>query len=237
MSPLLLSLALAADQHLVYDLVVNGQVVGTREVDIRYYPRPGGERRVIDARTRVQLVNRTVDARSNGQSNPRGATFSTSATVDGKGLQVQGVQLPEGDWRLLLSDGRTVNEQSVRSSATILTTLDLLDPGRTALLATPGAVTLVFVETGDQLVGTLGAGVGATSTVGGKKLPVTRYTLTGSVGSARFDVDPNGIVVASEVSWLGVPMSATLREPPPERDFGGVDTIEGMGTTVQEGEL
>jgi len=237
MSPLLAALALAADQHLVYDLVVSGQVVGTREVDIRYYARPGGERRVIDTHTTVQLANRTLEARSNGQSNPRGATFSTAATVDGKGLQVQGVQLPEGDWRLLLSDGRTVNEQSVRSSATILTTLDLLDPGRTALLANPGATTLVFAETGDQLVGTLAAGTSATATVGGTRIPVTRYTLSSTTGTARFDVDSNGILVASELAWLGVPMSASLREAPPARAFGTVETIEGMGTRVVEGDI
>lgn len=228
--------AVAGDQHFVYDLTVNGQSVGSRDVTVRYYDRPGGERRVVDAVTTVKLLNTALDARSSGQSNPRGATFSTSVAVDGKVRQVQGVQLPEGDWRLVQGDGKTVNEQVVRG-ATVLTTIDLLDPGRTSLLGQGGTATLVFAETGDVFTGTLGAGAPATVTVAAVRVGVTRYTMSGSGASAKFDVDGDGLLVHSEVTWMGVPMAATLKEMPAPRDFGKVDAVDLMGTVIEEGGL
>ena len=226
--------ALAGDQHLVYDLSVNGEVVGTRDVTIRYYARAGGERRVVEAVTQVQLLNNRLDARTVGQSNPRGASFSTAAEINGDLLHIQGVQLPEGDWRLELADGKTVNEQTVRGT-TVFTSMDLVDPGRTSLLAGTGSGALVFTETGDVYTGSLGAGVAATVTIGTRRVPVTRYGFTTSTGTqARFDVDGEGLLLVSEMSWFGVPITATLRTLPEARDFGTVDTLEMLGTPVGE---
>lgn len=229
--------AFAGDQHLVYDLTVNGERVGTREVTVRYYDRAGGERRVVESVTHVQLLNKTLDARTVGQSNPRGATFSTAASINGVTLHVQGVQLPEGDWRLELSDGKTINEQIVRG-ATVFTTVDLLDPGRTRLLGAGGTGSLVFAETGDVFPGTLGPPLAATVKVGNQRLSATRTSFTTSSGTqARFDVDAEGVLLGSEVSWLGVPMTATLVALPEARDFGTVDTVQTLGTSVGEGAL
>ena len=181
--------ALAGDQHLVYDLSVNGERVGTREVTVRYYARDTGERRVVEAVTHVALLNKSLDARTVGQSNPRGATFSTAASINGDTLHVQGVQLPEGGWRLELADGKTVNEQLVRG-ATVFTSVDLVDPGRTSTLAGTGSGSMVLAETGDVISGTLGAGVAATVNVGSQRIAVTRYRFVIDGGSqARFDVD------------------------------------------------
>ncbi len=226
--------ALAGDQHLVYDLSVNGEPVGTREVTLRYYTRVTGERRVVEAVTHVALLNKSLDARTVGQSNPRGATFSTAASINGDTLHVQGVQLPEGDWRLELADGKTVNEQLVRGT-TVFTSVDLIDPGRTSTLAGAGAGSMVFAETGDVVTGTLGAGVAATVSVGSQRVPVTRYSFVVNGGSqARFDIDGEGLLIGSEMTWFGVPMTATLRALPPARDFGVVETTDAMGSRVGE---
>lgn len=231
----LLSLALAADTQLVYDLTVAGQRVGTREVTVRFYPRASGERRVVESYTKVALVNTELEARSSGQSGPRGATFSTSAATNGATTQVQGVEQPGGDWRVFWADGTVVNEQSVAANPTVLTTLDLLDPGRTALLRQSGKAALLFAETGDVLSGSLGAGSQTTATVGGASVAVTRFPFSTAGGRGYFDVDADGWLVGSEVQWLGVTLAATLRAVPPPRSYGSVDTLDALGVPIGEG--
>lgn len=222
-------------QKIVYDLALDGQPIGTRELTIRYLPREEGERRVLEAYTVATVAGQKLVCRSSGQSSPRGATFTTSVDQGGSLSQVQGIELPEGGWRVIVADGAGVKESTLGKTDARLTTLDVLDPGRTELLAGGGELRLLLVETGEILVGTLDAGQVGTTKVGGQKVEVTRYTATGTLGLAKFDVDGNGILVKSELRWLGGTVSAVAREVPPPRSYGTLDIPTGSG--VEEDSL
>ncbi|MDP2314999.1 MAG: hypothetical protein Q8P41_19015 [Pseudomonadota bacterium] len=222
---------------ITYDLSLDGKPIGTRELTIRYLPRGDGERRIIESYTDATVLGQPLVCRSSGQSSTRGATFTTSVDQGGAVSQVQGIELPGGGWRVTVADAAGVKETTLTKEQARLTSLDLLDPGRTVLLTGGGELTLVLVETGTVLTGTLDAGTVGTTKVAGQKVEVTRYTATGVGGTARFDVDASGLLVKSELSWLGGTVTAVAREVPPPRSYGVVETIEALTPAVTEDPL
>lgn len=224
-------------QKIVYDLALDGQPIGTRELTIRYLPREDGERRVLEAYTVANVAGQKLVARSSGQSSARGATFTTSVDQGGALSQIQGIELPGGGWRVIVADAAGVKESTLGKSEARLTTLDLLDPGRTALLQGGGDLTLLLVETGDVFAGSLDAGTVGTTKVAGQKVQVTRYTATGPLGAAKFDVDDSGLLVKSEMRWLGGTVTAVAREVPPPRSYGTVETFDALTPGITEDEL
>lgn len=232
---LLVAAALAAaDQKIVYDLTVNGERVGTREVSLRYVARDDGERRVIDSLTDLTVAGSHVVVRTNGLSTPRSAQFTSTFEQDGARSQVQGTELPGGGWRLVLAEGKAVSEKALTRSEAQVTSLDLMDPGRNRVLTSPGQVGIVLVESGELLSGAVGEGTEGVIQVGGQKVPVTRYTVSGSGGSAKFDLDAEGLLLRSELRWLGQTVIATARETPPPRNFGAIETIDAVKAGVEE---
>lgn len=222
---------------LTYDLALDGKPIGTRELTIRYLPREDGERRVLESYTQATVLGQPLVCRSSGQSSARGATFTSSIDQAGALSQVQGIELPGGGWRLIVEDGAGVRETTLGRAQARLTCLDLLDPGRTALLAGGGELTLVLVETGDILTGTLDAGAIGTTKLAGQKVTVTRYTATGAAGTAKFDIDESGLLVKSELRWLGGTVTATARAVPPPRSYGVIDTIDTLSPGISEDSL
>lgn len=218
-------------QKIVYDLTLDGQPIGTRELTIRYLPREDGERRVLEAYTAATVAGQTIACRSSGQSSARGATFTTSLDQAGAISQVQGIELPGGGWRVIVADAAGVKESTLGKDDARLTTLDVLDPGRTPLLAGGGELKLLVVETGEVYAGTLDAGQVGTTKVGNTKVTVTRYTATGPLGSATFDIDENGILVKSQMRWLGVTVAAAARAVPAPRSYGTIDLGTPTGIT------
>ncbi len=239
------SLASAADapptspppHKLTYDLAINGQPIGTRTVTIRYLPREDGERRVVEAYTDVTVAGQHLVCRSSGQSSARGANFTSSVSQNGAISEVQGIALPTGGWRVTVADSSGVRESTLSATEARLSSLDLLDPGRTALLAGGGDLALVLVETGEVLRGTLGAGQAGTTKIGGQKANVTRYTVVGAPGTARFDIDENGLLLNSELLWLGGTVSAVVRSLPPPRSYGTIEAFGAPSTGVIEDSL
>ncbi len=222
---------------ITYDLSLDGKPIGTRQLTIRYLPREDGERRILEAYTELQVLGVPLVCRSSGQSSARGATFTSSVDQGGAVSQVQGIELPTGGWRVIVADASGVKESTLSKEQARLTSLDLLDPGRTVLLTGGGPLTLVLVETGDILTGTLDAGTVGTTKVAGQKVEVTRYTATGSGGTARFDVDASGLLVKSELSWLGGTVTAVAREVPPPRSYGTIEALDVTIPAVIEDEL
>lgn len=217
---------------IVYDLLLDGKSIGTRELTVRYLPREDGERRLVEAYTVATIAGQKIACRSSGQSSARGATFTTSLDQGGALSQVQGMELPGGGWRVIVADGGGVKETTLGKNDVRLTTLDVLDPGRTGLLAGGGELELLVAETGEVLVGTLEEGQVGTTKVGNQKVTVTRYTATGPLGTAKFDLDESGLLLKSEMTWLGVTVVAAAREVPPPRSYGTIDL--GVGSGVSE---
>lgn len=224
--------AWAGEQRLTYDLQVNGALVGTREVTIRYFERPSGERRTVESVTKVKFAGQDLLCRAVGQSSTKSANFSSQTELNGRLAQYQGVQGIGDEWRITLIGTGSLRELSYKPADGLVSTLDLVDPGRTDVLGNVGKATLFFVETGDVVNGLLAEGEDITVQVAGRQVAAHRTTFTPTAGgTATFDVDENGILLRSETQWLGVTVTASLHTLPPPRDFGTIDTIEGMGVT------
>lgn len=234
-SPALAAPAAPEPQRAVYDLSVDGSPVGSREVTVTFLSRPSGERHVIDAHTVLDVAGVHLESRVSGLSTPSGAQFSAATERGGARSAVSGQELPAGGWRVTFADGHTESERA--EAAVRLSTVDLMDPGRVALLDAPGPFAVLIAETGDVVSGTLSAGEPGTLTVHGRKVSVTRYTLSGEHGSARFFVADGGVLVRSDVTWLGVTVQAAVQDLPAPRDFGAVESIDGLGAGVKEGDL
>lgn len=230
----LAAIALADDAHLVYDLTIDGQKAGTRTVDIRFLPREDGERRVLNVYTELSVAGVAVRCRESASSSPRGANFSASTEIAGVISQVQGIEVPGGGWRLTRAEGDGVHESNLTSLQARLTTLDLLDPGRTALLQTPGAMGIIVAETGDLLAGTVADGAPVAVKIANQNVPATRFSVQGADGLARFDIDGNGVLLRSEIRTFGATIVATVHSVPPVRSYGTIQTIEAMGAGVSE---
>ncbi len=229
------SLANAAEQHLTYDLAVDGAAVGTRDVTIKYYARPSGERHLVESLTHIVAAGVTLDSRGSGLSTPSSAQFSSATDRNGVRAAVAAQELPQGGWQVTVQSGGKEND---RNEADVrISTLDLMDPARVGILDNPGTFGLVIAETGDVVIGSLGAGEPASVKVAGKSVDVTRYTLTGTGAAAQFLVSGDGVLVQSQVQWLGLTLVATLRDLPAARDYGAVETIDGLGSGVKAGNL
>lgn len=228
----LLPLAWAGEQQLKYDLQVNGALVGTRDVTIRYYDRPSGERRTVESVTKVKFAGQDLLCRAVGQSSSKTANFSSQTELNGVLAQYQGVMGINDTWRINTIGTGALREVTYTPADGLMSTLDLVDPGRTDVLGNVGKATLLFVETGDVMTGTLAEGEDITVTVAGRMVAARRTAFTPTTGgSATFDVDQNGVLLRSQVQWLGVNVTASLHALPSDRDFGTLDTIQGMGVT------
>ena len=235
---LLAAVVRAEDQHVQYDLSFDGQKVGTRELTVRYLPRPDGERRVLTVTTVLRGGPKPLEARSSGSSSPRGANFTTSVESGGAVSQVQAIELPGGGFRVTRADRSGVYESTLKAYEARLSTLDLLDPGRTGLLANPGPVGILVAETGDILSGTLGEPSAAVDRIAGRDVPVTRYTLSSDGVVARFDVDAEGLLMRSEMRWLGATLVAQAHGVPAPRDWVGMEGEDNStGPAVTEDAL
>ncbi len=230
----LAAIALADDAHLVYDLSIDGQKAGTRTVDIRFLPREDGERRVLNVYTELLVAGVSVRCRESASSSPRGANFSASTEIAGVVSQIQGIEVPGGGWRLTRAQGDGVHESNLTAGQARLTTLDLLDPGRTSLLQVPGVAGIIVAETGDVLTGTVAEGVPVAVRIGNQNVPATRFSVSSPDGLARFDIDGNGVLLRSEVRTFGATIVATVHAVPPPRSYGAVETIDAMGAGVRE---
>lgn len=227
--------ALGGEQHLTYDLAVDGAAVGTRDVTLKYYPRPSGERHVVESFTHIVAAGVTLDSRGSGLSTPNAAQFSSATERNGARSAVAAQELPQGGWQITVQSGGKEND---RNEADVrISTLDLMDPARVGLLDAAGTFGLVIAETGDVVVGTLSTGEPGTVKVGSTRVPVTRYTLSGAGAAAHFMISAEGVLISSEVQWLGLTLVATLRDLPAARDYGTVETMEGLGSGVREGDL
>ena len=230
----LLSLALSADQTLLYDVTVNGQVAGTRTLNIQYFPRPDGERRVVQLVSELKLGADSWHIRATSTSGPNGAAFTASIDHSGALSQVQGVEQPEGGWHVTTSDrGGTRTFTYPRTDAR-LSSLDLYDPGRTWRLGAAGPFGLLISESGDAVIGQLSEPSDQTLTIAGVSVPVRHYALSAQGGNGSIDLDVNGLMIRSELAWLGMQVVSTVHTAPAPRAVEQIQTIDDMGGGVQE---
>ncbi len=234
---LIAALAKADETTMIYDLFLGGKDVGDRTVTVRYLARDDGERRVLSVLTTAETPLGPVKCRQSGQSSPRGANFTTSLQVGDEVSEVQGIEMPSGGWQLVRADAVGVHEATIPPSQVKLTSLDLFDPGRTRRLIDAGHVGLLLSETGAVVEGELASGEVTTVKIGRLTVPGTRYALQTAEGRAEFVVDAEGVLLSSELTFLGGSFRTVARTVPQLRNYGTIEVVDSPGAGTSEAEL
>ncbi len=223
----LTGLAGAADlEHkLSWDLSVQGQKVGTRELTVKYIRDEGavGFRRVVESWTEmagaVGPMRVTYRQRMTAHASGREpASFHSVIDENGSGLEVQARWSPSAWWVTTSTSGRsrTIDMPLNRID---LSTADLMDPDTRYPLSHYDELRLLSAETGEVLTGPLEHIGTSNITIGGQKVQVHGHVWTSPEGKSEFYYSADGFLVRYEIQLLGISLSAILNHAPP----GGVD--------------
>lgn len=226
----LLSPARASEQKIVYDLTLDGRVVGTRELVLTYVDpaTPADvEARLVRSWTTVDapLGRETVRYRSRGTSRNTDArtAFTVVTEEGGVTIEVQGRQLDDGSWATTITSRGRREAFTHRRLEVDLCTFDLVDPVRARRLAGRPSANVLLAETGQIVTGAVREERAAV-TIGGQSVPVTRLTWSPPVGALSMAYTEDGLLVAYEAAFLGKTLQARARALPPPRDYGRIDT-------------
>jgi hypothetical protein len=227
--------ASAADREhtLVWDIAVNGQPVGTRNLVVRYLGEGGS--RILESYTAIEgQVGPTRlrwRQRMTAHVDPREpASFHSVIDNDGTPIEIQGRWTPSAWVVTTLASGRprTVELPLTRVD---LSTADLFDPDSRLTLSHFDDARILSAETGEVLSGPVQSLGVREVTIAGKPVSVTSYAWTGPQGRWELSYSADGFLVRSVSQLLGVTLEATLREPPP----GGIDDFPvGVGPAAIE---
>ena len=226
--------------HRVYDLVLAGKPVGTRDVTVRWRARAeGGTRTVVEVLTRGTFAGTPVSARATGVSSRAGTSF-TAATEQGASLwEVQARETADGaSWRRVVREAlpagargaSTGRREDTVPGPTVVTTLDLHDEVRGRALCRPGPVTLLVAETGEHMTGVAAEPVSVDVDVAGGSVPATRCEVRMDAGAASFAFDGGGTLLRADLRLFGVPLVIATREAPEQRSWGAIDADLGSGS-------
>ena len=242
--------AWAADgeaQTMTFDLIVDGAVVGQREVTVRYLPaiQPAGtESRLIETYTtmdaQVGAWTAKVKNRATGHVTGTGSSFTSSSSLNGKISEVQGRTLADGRWDMHGVFDRELRRWELRRTEVDLSSIDLLDPVRSKLMTELGRARIISAETGQMMSGPIEDLGEDTLTVGDREVVVHRYAWTPAEGRFELAWSEAGLLLDWSAEVGGRRVDARIRELPPPRVYGSlIDdtvTVEPL-PTFQEEEL
>lgn len=240
---LLVQPALAADasQTLSYDLVLNGAVVGSREVRIRYLEpfNPGdGESRLIETWMeldgRVGAWNAEVQNRATAHITRSDSSFTSSMSLNGDISEVQARTLHDGRWRVHGIFDRRLSDQTLRRSDVDMSTLDLFDPVRSQQFVKLRTARLLSAETGTVMRGAVQDLGEETLTVGGEQIVVHRYAWTPDEGRFELAWSGDGLLLDWSAQIKGQTIEARLKALPEARSYGSATTVSELPAFTEE---
>ncbi len=230
-----------ASAHRVYDLLLAGKPVGTRDVTVRWRSRgQGGERVVVEAVTGGTLAGVPVASRATGVSSRAGTSFTAVAEQGTSRWEVQAREASDrASWRQVLREAlpagaraaSTGRREETVQGPTVVTTLDLHDEVRGRTLCRPGPVTLLVAETGEHASGVALEPVAVDLDVAGVSVPATRCEVRMDAGNATFAFDGGGTLLRADLRLFGVPLVVAAREAPEQRSWGTLDLDLGGGSS------
>lgn len=242
--PLVLALALPAlasdmEHQLVWNLSVDGQPVGTRQLTVRYLEGDAGTNRILESFTDLsgqlgpmrvhyrQRMTAHVDAREP-------AAFHSVIDQNGAGVEVQGRWTPSA-WMVTQTGNGRSRTTEMPLTRIDLSTADLMDPYSRLPLSRFEEARILSAETGDVLVGPVEKLGVSELTIAGQPVQVSGYAWTSPQGRSEFYYSADGFLVSYETQLLGVEIHAVLKAPPP----GGVDDfpVAARGPKIEELDL
>jgi len=236
--------AVAEDPRTVaFDLLMNGEIVGSREVALRYLPAEEG---VSDHEVRITQTWTQIDAdiagwsfavrnRTTSHATDLRSSFTSSVSVNGDLSEIQGRTIDDGRWQVSEVRSGKHNTRELRRTEIDLSTMDLLDPVRSQTLADLTRVQLLSAETGDVMVGVLEDLGEGDLTVGGRTVAVHRWGLDTSEGRLELGWDAEGLLLESSMVIRGQVIETRLKELPPPREYGAFEvTMETPDVDEEE---
>lgn len=228
-------------QALLYDLRVGGQLVGTREVTLRYLRTEAGDVRVIESYTDFEVALPTgpfrFRNRASARVSNRDASFTSAVDENGHGREIQARQRGGGAWKVTVIEDGAVRQATLEPGQVDLCSLELLDPVRRAELTGRPRAEVLAAETGTLMDGAVAEVGEGTVTVNGEVVPVQRWTWTPAAGPIELSWSLDGLLVSYTSQWMGKELRASLRELPTARSFGDIGEIPAVieaGVAEQE---
>lgn len=217
------ALGATTEHHLVWVLTVKGQVVGSRDLTVRYLEADGGTSRALESYTDIdgtvgplkvrwrQRLSAHIDAREP-------ASFTSVVDQNGQIVEVQGRWTPS-HWAITTTSGGRSRTSEMPTTRVDLSTVDLMDPYTLLPLAHFRQAQVLSPETGEVLTGPVESLGVSELRVKNEPIQVTGYAWTSTTGRSEFYYSADGYLVRYKTQLLGVELEAVLKDPPP----GGVD--------------
>jgi hypothetical protein len=232
--PCFLPLAEAQDQILRYELFLDGEPVGHREVEIRYLAPALGEidearmiRSTLDLQVLMGRKSYTLVSRVSALHGPGGASFVTRVEENGVGREIQARAERNGSWTV------TGLEEGVRSTWTFrreevgLSTMDMFDPERYRRVLDHESNPVLVAETGQVLIGQVLDQGEVRVEVAGQTLNAQKISWTPDGGQMILHYSDEGLLVDYSLDFMGMRLHARLTELPGERSWGGFEPVIG----------
>jgi len=229
-------------QTLLYDLDLDGQHVGTRQVTITFLQdRSGREARLIESYTELQatVLGRSLRfvSRASARVEAVKTSFTSSVSEDDVVREIQGHQRSDGSWRVSVVEGGQLKQTDLARGQADLCSLQLLDPVGHRELTTRTRASVLTVETGAIYTGEvtdLGEG---TVALGPDTVTVHRWSWAPPAGPVELAWSMDGLLVSYGTVLLGRTLDAHLRGVPSARAYGDAVVVEPVIGDVAEQEL
>lgn len=214
----------ASFQHqLSWDLSVNGNPIGHRDVTVKYVAGDAATRRIVESWTELDgsvgplrlRYRQRMTATAEGRDP---ASFQSVIDENGRTREVQTRWTPAGWVVTTVADGRA-RTVTLDASRVDLSTADLFDPDSRLGFRSRDGARVLSAETGELLQGPVVDLGDSVVDVHGETVPVHGWAWDAAEGRSTFWYSAEGYLVSYEWKLLGFAVSAKLRAPPP----GGVD--------------
>jgi len=228
-------------QELSYDLVMNGAVVGKRDLTVRYqlpsdYHR--AEIRLVEVwteiDTRVAGVSLSIKNRSSGRMSTATSRFTSSVSINGDVAEYQGVMIDRGDWLMSAVINRTLHTWEHSASEIDLSSLDLFDPGRNHHFSDGQEIRILSAETGQITTCSVSDKGVDMITVEGQQTQVHRWECDAQSGGFELAWSDDGFLLEWKMSIHGQHVSARVRRLPPARNYGRIESVMDSPSVGEE---
>lgn len=236
---------LAEDSRtMAFDLVMNGEVVGSREITLRYLPPEEGLRehevRITQAWTEIDTVvagwELSIRNRATAHASDHRSSFTSSLSVNGELSEIQGRSLEDARWSVSEVRSGKLFTRELRRTEVDLSTMDLLDPIRSQSIVGRSDIKLLSAETGTVLTGVVEDLGESELTLGDRTVAIHRWGIDTNEGRMELAWDAEGLLVESSMVIRGQTVQTRLRALPPPREYGAFE-VSMETPSIDEEEL
>ena len=232
-------------QSLVYDLSINGLVVGERKLDITYIPssksNPLGMRRIeVKTTLKATIKGEEIDysQRGTAQISERRSSFVVSTKINNAVTEIQGKRSKKGNWFVHKISATGLEKKEYRRSQVSAISLELFDPGHIDFWQDKEPYKILVLE-GLEPVVVSGAWamqdvVNLSSEV--RSLAAKKLQGKSVQGVLNAVWSDDGMLIDWSVDIMGVELNADIRSIPKSPNFGEI-TFPNAFDGVEEQEL